>query len=195
VCGVPSSDTFFHTSLLVAFVHKSEHVAMASFWTVQLNLSQRNLINLPEFCNHLAFQQLSAKNVSALQTSPYFSAKVLPFSFVGASHSLTNGPVSGPHANIPQLANGPVLGPQTNAPQVSLAKHRPAYSGQSQVSLLWPITGQFISTNHRQYTDPTDHIKGDYIGQKSQVCSSTCFTPWTVYHQVTETKTILVGVR
>jgi len=46
--------------------------------------------------------------------------------------------------------------------------HDTVQYGHSQVSLFRPITGQFILTNNKRYTNPADQIKGDGMDLQSQ---------------------------
>jgi len=110
-------------------------------------------------------------------------------SLVGASHSLTNGPVSGPQTNTQQVCWTALA---------SAAHHRS----------VRPITGQLTPANHRPvYLDQSQTIQRSNRPYKKRphwpvellrfqdVLNFVFSTTWTVYHQVTETKTILVGVR
>jgi hypothetical protein len=79
--------------------------------------------------------------------------------------------------DTPQDYQRPFLGPSwapTKVYQTALSSRIQAalssriQADQSQNSLFWPITEQFILTNHRQHTNTTDQIKGDGLDSWNQ---------------------------
>jgi len=69
-------------------------------------------------------------------------------SCVGTSHKSTSGPFQGPQQHLHRPTSGPFQGS-------AQYPHESTFQGPTlQVSLFWPITGQFIPTNHRPiYSD------------------------------------------
>ena len=52
----------------------------------------------------------------------------------------------------------PSWGPAQHHAKSKLTNHRTVYSHQSQDSLFWPITRQFILTNHGRHTNTADQM-------------------------------------
>jgi len=69
---------------------------------------------------------------------------------VGTSYKSTKQPFSGPYPSTVKIYERPISVPQATG-----------QSGQSQISLYRPITGQFILINLRRYTNPAGKIHGN----------------------------------
>jgi len=71
-------------------------------------------------------------------------------------------------------------------------------SGQSQISLYRPITGQFILINLRRYTNPADQINWDRIGRKISVvpvpASLRCLCCLDSVNRIVLINTVVIGV-
>ena len=87
-------------------------------------------------------------------------------------HKPNYGPFQGPVQHLHKPTERSFSGPKSNpfqGPKAALFRASLSGPDQSQVSLFWPIIGQFIRTNPRRHTNPADWMKKRLCGPEKSV--------------------------